>query len=334
METTRQSRIVIQDLPVEQPLTEAEMAALLGAGRNFRPQLETFEDRLVPSTLNVTSTLDNGAAGTLRYEVNQANADAARGVSDTILFKCGAFITLTQGPVELKAGSALIGIGGNTSSDEIILSKSGGIFQVDSRANVIMEDISMANASAYSGGAILNNGSLTVFDCGFSGDSASYGGAIYNNGGMTATGCSFTQDHATSGGAIYNNGNMTVNSSTLNANYAGYGGAIYNAASLTVNGNSNFVGNSDTYSGGAIDNNGTANVTASTFYSNDAGLDGGAIINFKTLTVSNTTFDYNHANDYGGAIYNVHGCYFSWSGVSWSGNSAGISNGGPNYYLA
>lgn len=36
--------------------------------------LETLEDRYVPATLMVTSGLDNGAAGTLRYEVAQAHS--------------------------------------------------------------------------------------------------------------------------------------------------------------------------------------------------------------------------------------------------------------------
>jgi hypothetical protein len=53
---------------------------------SYRPTLEALEDRLVPSTLTVTNPADNGAMGSLRYEVNLANADSARGISDTIVF--------------------------------------------------------------------------------------------------------------------------------------------------------------------------------------------------------------------------------------------------------
>ena len=46
METTRQPRIVIEDLPAEQPLTQAEMAALVGAGwPRARLNLEMLETR-------------------------------------------------------------------------------------------------------------------------------------------------------------------------------------------------------------------------------------------------------------------------------------------------
>ncbi len=38
--------------------------------------LERLEDRTVPSTFLVTNTLDDGSAGSLRWAVNQANADA------------------------------------------------------------------------------------------------------------------------------------------------------------------------------------------------------------------------------------------------------------------
>ena len=56
MDTTSQPRIVIEDLPAEQPLTEAEMAALMGAGR-FRPNLEQLETREVMSATIAGSTL-------------------------------------------------------------------------------------------------------------------------------------------------------------------------------------------------------------------------------------------------------------------------------------
>ncbi len=65
------------------------------AARCVRPRLEALEDRCVPSTLMVTSTLDDvNVKGTLRYDI----AHAANG--DTIRFSPslhGAPIVLTQG---------------------------------------------------------------------------------------------------------------------------------------------------------------------------------------------------------------------------------------------
>src|SRR5262249_41539383 len=46
----------------------------------FRPQPEALEGRCLPSTLTVTNNLDNGSAGSLRYEIGQAHN------KDTIVF--------------------------------------------------------------------------------------------------------------------------------------------------------------------------------------------------------------------------------------------------------
>src|SRR6516164_5085180 len=72
-------------------------ARVRGRGRRhpaFTPRVRLLEDRAVPSTLTVTSPLDNGAPGTLRSVL----ASAALG--DTIVFAKkldGTTITLTQG---------------------------------------------------------------------------------------------------------------------------------------------------------------------------------------------------------------------------------------------
>src|SRR5437879_2068286 len=84
----------------------------------FRPRLESLEGRLVPATLTVTTSADYpGVAGTLRYELNLANRDAARGRSDTIVFASylrGATVTLSRGPLEVApaAPSGSIAIDG------------------------------------------------------------------------------------------------------------------------------------------------------------------------------------------------------------------------------
>ncbi len=41
----------------------------------FHPRLEGLEDRAVPATFVVTNTLDDGSAGSLRWAINQTNAD-------------------------------------------------------------------------------------------------------------------------------------------------------------------------------------------------------------------------------------------------------------------
>ena len=51
--------------------------------RRMRPTLMALEDRRLLSTFTVTSTLDDGSAGTLRWAVGQANSHAG---DDTIDF--------------------------------------------------------------------------------------------------------------------------------------------------------------------------------------------------------------------------------------------------------
>jgi hypothetical protein len=47
--------------------------------------MERLEERVLLSMFTVTETLDNAKTGSLRWAINQVNADAARGV-DTIDF--------------------------------------------------------------------------------------------------------------------------------------------------------------------------------------------------------------------------------------------------------
>src|SRR4051794_26980048 len=60
------------------------------AAARYPPRLEALEDRLVPSTINVTATAD-GVAGSLRAAIIQATASHGH---DTIIVPAGTY-TLT-----------------------------------------------------------------------------------------------------------------------------------------------------------------------------------------------------------------------------------------------
>src|SRR4029434_11225562 len=61
------------------------------------------------------------------------------------------------------------------------------------------------------GGAILNQGNLSLSDSTLTSSSAHFGGGIYNNGNLTATNCTFVGNFAIAdGGGIYNRGSLTV----------------------------------------------------------------------------------------------------------------------------
>src|ERR1700722_11115159 len=75
--------------------------------RDFAPQLEALEVRMMPATYTVTSAADPGTltTGTLRWAVSKVNAVTIS--SDTIQFSglSGQTITMLQGRLELSASS-------------------------------------------------------------------------------------------------------------------------------------------------------------------------------------------------------------------------------------
>ncbi|WP_292473713.1 hypothetical protein, partial [Methanosphaera sp.] len=171
---------------------------------------------------------------------------------------------------------------------------------------VTLRNMTIANAKAESGAAIINYGSLNtqnnvIFD---NNEALYYGGAIYSTGNLSVSTTNFTNNKVT-----------TITDATLND----YGGAaICSLGKLTVQ-RSNFVENvaahdvspdGDGGSGGAINILNTTqdvSITASNFTKNDA-CNGGAIRidnngneNTKKITIDNNKFDENTAL-YGAAI--------------------------------
>jgi hypothetical protein len=188
-----------------------------------RPRLEVLEDRCVPSTLNVTSNLDNGAVGTLRWAVAVADASPT---FDTIQIQTTQPIVLTQGELFLSASMTVEAAAGTATISGDGLSR---VFEVDYSAVVTLSALNIRDGNAISGGGILNSGTLWVTKCTLSGNSAELdGGAIDNEFGT-----------------------LTVISSTLSGNSAEYGGAIYDSGTLSAS-VCTFSRNSASAAGGAV----------------------------------------------------------------------------------
>ncbi len=219
------------------------------------------------TTCTVTTPADTSAAGTLRSCI--MNADSASGV--TINFSSsvdGGTITLQSSLPQITASMTIAGPGAN------LLTISGGhavqMFSITS-GTVNISGLTIANGTD-NGGGIVNQGSLTVSNCTFSGNTAGgAGGAIFNDAGtLTVNNSTFsgnTSGPGGAGGGIFNNvgAQLTVNNSTFSGNTAAYGGGIYNdnvGAQLTVN-NSTFSGNTAAVQGGGIFNNDPGTVTLS-----------------------------------------------------------------------
>ena len=208
----------------------------------------------------------------------------------------------------------------------------GRIFSIGEGFTVTLTNATLINGKADKGGAIYNDGSLTLSDVKLSDNAAdSYGGAVFNNGNLVVSDSVFDSND------IVNRGSASVD----------YGGAaIYNwkEGTLKVT-NSNFTNNIKNYKNGdnlvgAITTIGNATVSGSNFV-NNSGRWGGAISatgaelrkNSSTLTVSNTIFKDNAAL-YAGAVYiwgsnyNIADCVFDNNTAFGKGNMTPNNNNG------
>ncbi len=211
---------------------------------------------------------------------------------------------------------------------------SGSVFTISAGVTATIQDVTIRNGSAFLGGGIYNNGTVTISNGTLSGNSAGYGGGgILNGGGATATISNSTlssNSAAVVAGGILNEGTLTISNSTLSSNSAAAGaGGILNGGTLTISNSTlssnSAPGSSNSGPGGAggILNGGTLTISNSTLSSNSAGVYGGGIYNNgfgATVTISNSTLSGNSAGVYGGGIYNVGTVTISNSTLS--GNSA------------
>ena len=205
----------------------------------------------------------------------------------------------------------------------------GRIFSIGEGFTVTLTNATLINGKATEGGAIYNDGSLTLSDVKLSDNAAdSYGGAVFNNG------------HLVVGNSVFD-ANDIVNRGSASVDYGG--AAIYNwyDGVLTVSG-SNFTNNIKNYKNGdrlvgAVATIGDATISDS-YFVNNAGRWGGAISasgyliagdDVNTLTVSGSTFKEN-GGLYGAGIF-VAGSDFTVSDCVFDKNTAfGKGNMTPN----
>lgn len=102
---------------------------------------------------------------------------------------------------------------------------------ISSQQVVIINNLTMYRCKdEHNGGAILNNGTLTVINSTLTGNHARQGGGIYNyHGNLTIINSTLNNNFGDNyGGAIYkNDGTLNIINSTLNNNGAKQGGGIY-----------------------------------------------------------------------------------------------------------
>ncbi len=210
-------------------------------------------------TVNNASDAHVGGEWSLREALVDANAGSLLGVDVTIDFAAGlagATIPLSQGALELGqggAGTGSIAIDGSGLSSPITISgkNTSQIFRIDADVQASLTDLDLtAGGGSSDGGAILNDGTLTITGGGISNSSSNdSGGGIDNAGTLTLTDVTLTDNTATnSGGAIISSGSFTVAGCTFSGNQVTGGGGDGGGAIAVTSGSaaitgSNFAGN-------------------------------------------------------------------------------------------
>jgi hypothetical protein len=252
-------------------------------------------------TINVSGAGDGGGScsgspvtcPTLRSAITFVNTDTQ---ADTIVLNTHPTYTITSGngplvltttnPVTITGqGAASTTITQTSTTSELLKVQEGDV--TISGVTFLGGDAPASGEEGGQGGAIFNEGQLSLTNDGFTDNNAlggnpsglyggyeSDGGAIYNEGVLTVSGCAFTGNQAKgasagstyggdggTGGAIYNDGPATISSSSFDGNLADPG-----------TGDGNSEGGGGPGYGGAIYNT------------------------YVTLTVDNSTFGASTAN--------------------------------------
>ena len=206
------------------------------------------------------------------------------------------------------------------SSEGKVIDANGKQFiTVNDGKTLYLNNVTVKNAQADNGAAIVNHGTTSVSECKFEDNQALYyGGAIYSDGNLTVTTTNFTNNNVTTieravandygGGAIFTSGKLTVSKSNFIANNAahndveprgngGYGGAIQvlnDAKEISIQ-TSNFTANT-ARGGGAINiynsPTGKKTIKNNNFNENSA-LYGGAIETYESVNITTNNFTAN-----------------------------------------
>lgn len=198
-------------------------------------------------TFTVTTTADNVAtppAGSLR----KAIADAVDG--DSIEFQAGLAGAVTLAGTELLLDKSLTIAGPGATVLAISGNQQSRIFRIPPGKTVTISGLTVRDGKAadgadvdasaggsgegglgQSGGAVFNEGTLTMAACRLTNNAAGAGGDRSGSGTDKA-------GDGGDGGAIFSSGTLTLTDCALAGNRAGAGGGKFNAAGVSGNGGS------------------------------------------------------------------------------------------------
>jgi predicted outer membrane repeat protein len=225
---------------------------------------------------------------------------------DTIKVAPGTYL----GNLQIDKNITLIG---TTQNNTIIDGQGSKCIYIPPGVTVTITNFNLKNGTGTNsgfGGAILNDGILTLKNSSITDSRSECGGGIYNCGTMTILGSTIKNNIAKDyGGGISSSGTLTIEKSTITNNSVRKicGGGIHNDGLMTIIG-VNIINNNATYAGGGINNDGILTVEDSTITANKAGNSGGGISNSNLLNVYGSNITYNLAKG-GGGISNHNKAY-------------------------
>jgi CSLREA domain-containing protein len=207
-----------------------------------------------------------GGDCSLRAAIQQANATAG---ADEIELPAGIYSLVTPGTGENAAATGDLDV-----TEDLIIRGAGASTTI---INGGLLDRIFEIDPARVGGVEMEISGVTIQD----GSLRDPGGAILNNGTLSLAGVAVSDSTAVDGdgGGIFSRGPLTLTNVLINGNRAtSDGGGIFSGGMLTIT-NSTISGNTAGASGGGIENRGILSLSNSTIASNSAGARAGGIVN-------------------------------------------------------
>jgi hypothetical protein len=255
------------------------------------------------ATYDVSNTNDSGG-GSLRQAITDANNNPG---ADTITFSTSGIIPLGSDLPPIDDDVTITGPGAN----QLTIDGAGSYqpFDINAGNTVTITGVTITSGNGGTdGGAIFNEGALTIDGCTVRDSQAQNGGGISNWTGATLNvyNSTISENIATTwGGGIANYGDMTISHTTVTANtctgtYGAGGIGQYSAGASSTVVHSTIVLNGatqDSTESGLFIEAGTATVVNSIVSHNGSG--GSTTDNFKTEgSGSITSLGYNVSNEF------------------------------------
>jgi fibronectin-binding autotransporter adhesin len=264
--------------------------------------MEPLEDRRLLAAYYLTHSNDDMSVGSLRWAITEANANPGADTIDTIELQGSTSIphdiNLTLNGTALPTITDDLAIIGHTGSGFEIgrLIVSGNdlsrVLAINSGVTVSLSGLTITNGNAASGngGAIHNQGTLSLFNTTILESEAVSGGGIYSTGALNITGSNISDNRANRGGGVFQTGpTLNVTDSVLGGNHAGPANGVAQGGGIFVLGGTTTLERTVVQFNTAIGGNGTPGLAGF------AGEGGGLYMENTSVMLVDTTIRSNEA---------------------------------------